>query len=231
MFIYFVNCCCIITLRNDWFKRTKVVWIINAPLYFNDLALITPSQTIKKSIFIKIYESSFKTSLCSELHNLLQKHAERGKKKPSSPDQIWSLEHDPVITLGKSADFSGILNPKGLPIVETDRGGKTTYHGPGQLVLYTIINYRRSKLSPRKLVTILEQSMIELLALKGLTGSRKDGAPGIYIDDKKIGSIGLRFGKNFSYHGMALNVNMDLSFRSDIYLWLQRPGGDSTCKL
>ena len=96
------------------------------------------------------------------------------KKSPSSPDQIWSLEHDPVITLGKSADFSGILNSKGLPIVETDRGGKTTYHGPGQLVLYTIINYRRSRLSPRRIVTILEQSMIEFLSLKGLTGSRKD---------------------------------------------------------
>ena len=133
------------------------------------------------------------------------------KKSPSSPDQIWSLEHDPVITLGKSADPSSILNSKGLPIVKTDRGGDATYHGPGQLVVYTIINYRRSKLSPRMLVTRLEQSMIEFLALKGLTGSRKDGAPGIYIDGKKIGSIGLRFGKNFSYHGMALNVNMELA--------------------
>ena len=162
-------------------------------------------NVVSKHLFVQNYLTCYKNML------------KEVKKSPSSPDQIWSLEHDPVITLGKSADFSGILNSKGLPIVETDRGGKTTYHGPGQLVLYTIINYRRSKLSPRKLVTILEQSMIDLLALKGLTGSRKDGAPGIYIDDKKIGSIGLRFGKNFSYHGMALNVNMDLSPFDEIY--------------
>ena len=156
-------------------------------------------KVISKHLYIQEYAACYKNMLIE------------AKKSPSCPDQIWSLEHEPVITIGKSADSSSILNSKGLPIMETDRGGKVTYHGPGQLVVYTIINYRSLKISPRMLVTKLEQSMIEFLASKGLTGSRRAGAPGVYIDNKKIGSIGLRFGKNFSYHGMAFNLNMDLS--------------------
>ena len=162
-------------------------------------------KVISKHLFIQDYLTCY-----GKMQN-------QAKQAPSSPDQIWSLEHNPVITIGKSADFSNILSSNTLPVIETDRGGKATYHGPGQLIVYTIINYRRLSLSPTKLVRVLEFGIIEFLASKGLNGVRQKGAPGVYIEGKKIASIGLRFGKNFSYHGLSLNLNMDLSPFDNIY--------------
>ncbi len=162
-------------------------------------------EVISKHLFIQDYATCY------------IKMQNQARQAPNSPDQIWSLEHNPVVTIGKSSDFSNILSSNKFPVIETDRGGKATYHGPGQLIVYTIINYRRLNLFPSALVQILEQGIIKFLSTKGLVGSRQKGAPGVYIEEKKIASIGLRFGKNFSYHGLSLNLDMDLSPFDDIH--------------
>ena len=162
-------------------------------------------KVVSKHLFLQDYLTCYRE---------MQKQAHRSA---DSPDQIWSLEHNAVVTVGKSAGFSNILSSNMLPVIETDRGGQVTYHGPGQLVIYTIINYRRSSLSPRKFVEILEEGVLQFLFDKGIDGQRRRGAPGVYINEKKIASIGLRFGKNFSYHGLSLNLDMDLSHFDNIY--------------
>ena len=133
------------------------------------------------------------------------------KKSPESLDQIWFLEHFPVITLGKSAKENNILLSGTIPIVKTDRGGDVTYHGPGQLVVYFMINVKKLGFGPREFVIRLENSVINCLADFGAEAYGRRDAPGVYIKDKKIASLGLRFTRGYSYHGIALNVCMDLS--------------------
>lgn len=131
-------------------------------------------------------------------------------------DEIWLLEHTPVFTQGQNGKPEHILSPGIIPIVKTDRGGQVTYHGPGQLMVYTLIDLRRKKLNVREFVTILEQSVIDLLAESKVNAYAKREAPGVYIKEtgeereKKICSIGLRIRQGCTYHGIALNVNMDL---------------------
>ena len=125
-------------------------------------------------------------------------------------DEIWLLEHHPVFTQGQNGKPEHVLNPGNIPIVQTDRGGQVTYHGPGQLMIYTLIDLKRKKLNVRELVTRLEQSIIDLLAEYGITALAKREAPGVYMDDKKICSIGLRIRKGCAYHGIAFNVALDL---------------------
>lgn len=125
-------------------------------------------------------------------------------------DEIWLLEHNPVFTQGQNGKPEHVLNPGTIPIVQTDRGGQVTYHGPGQLMVYTLIDLRRKKIHVRELVTVLEQSVIDLLAEHNITAAAKSDAPGVYVDHKKIGSIGLRIRKGCSYHGIAFNVALDL---------------------
>lgn len=126
-------------------------------------------------------------------------------------DEIWCLEHNPVYTLGLNGKPEHLLSPGNIPIVNSDRGGQVTYHGPGQLVVYTLIDLKRLNLDIRRLVTVLEQAMINILAQFEITAVAKPEAPGVYVNDKKIGSVGIRIKRNCSYHGLSFNNNMDLT--------------------
>ena len=132
-------------------------------------------------------------------------------RTPETADEIWILEHKPVFTLGLNGKRDHLLNPGAIPVINTDRGGQVTYHGPGQLVLYTLLDINRLKLGVRQLVTILEQSIIDTIAQYGIRSNAKPEAPGVYVENKKIASIGLRIRKGCSYHGISINNQMDLS--------------------
>jgi lipoyl(octanoyl) transferase len=125
-------------------------------------------------------------------------------------DEIWFTEHPPVFTLGLSASREHLLAPGDIPIVQIDRGGQVTYHGPGQLMIYPLIDLKRARLGVRDLVTALEQSVVDLANEYGIDAKSRKDAPGVYVDGLKLASVGLRVRRNASYHGMALNVNMDL---------------------
>lgn len=128
----------------------------------------------------------------------------------SHDDELWFLQHAPVYTMGQNADPIHLLNPGDIPVINIDRGGQVTYHGPGQLVVYPLITLETYKLGIRSLVTLLEQSMVDTLAEFEITAAAKADAPGVYVDEKKIGSIGLRVKNGRCYHGLALNIDMDL---------------------
>jgi lipoyl(octanoyl) transferase len=134
------------------------------------------------------------------------------QRKEDTSDELWLLEHPPVYTLGLGADPAhGPKVENGIPVVSTERGGEITYHGPGQIVLYTLIDLARRGIKVREFVRLLEQAAIDTLALYGVRGERKPGAPGIYVDGAKIAALGLRVSRGRAYHGLALNVDMDLS--------------------
>lgn len=132
------------------------------------------------------------------------------ERSANAADQIWVLEHPPVYTQGTACE-SGALLPSDIPVVKTDRGGQITYHGPGQIVLYPLINLRRHGLGVKKFVDIIEQSMIDVLAELGIASKRRPDAPGVYVNNAKIGALGLRVKRGSSYHGLSLNVDMDLA--------------------
>jgi lipoyl(octanoyl) transferase len=126
-------------------------------------------------------------------------------------DEIWLLEHEPVFTLGMNADPSHLLAPGEIPVVQIDRGGQVTYHGPGQLVVYALIDLRRARLGVRDLVTALERSVIEYVGEFGIQARCRVDAPGVYVGSRKLASVGLRVRRGGSYHGLAFNVSMDLA--------------------
>lgn len=128
----------------------------------------------------------------------------------ATEDQIWTLEHPPVYTLGLAGRLEHVHSPGDIAVIKTDRGGQVTYHGPGQLVVYTLLDLRRLQISPRSLVQRLEQAVIDLLGELGIRGNRCPGAPGVYVDDGKIAALGVRIRRGRSYHGLALNVDVDL---------------------
>ena len=128
-----------------------------------------------------------------------------------TPDELWVVEHPPVYTLGQAGKPEHILRDIGIPLVKIDRGGQVTYHGPGQVVIYLLLDLPRLKIKVRELVTAIEQAVIDLLAEYSVTAERRDGAPGVYVGDAKIAALGLRIRRGCSYHGVALNVQMDLS--------------------
>ena len=132
------------------------------------------------------------------------------QRTPETPDQIWFLEHPPVFTLGMNAAPEHLLAPGDIPVVQIDRGGQVTYHGPGQLVVYPLIDVRRAGLGVRQLVMSLESAIIDLLASWNITALARRDAPGVYVDGRKVASIGLRIRRGSSYHGLAFNVAMDL---------------------
>lgn len=133
------------------------------------------------------------------------------QRTAKTPDEIWRVEHPPVFTLGLNGDRRHLLAPVDIPVIETDRGGQVTYHGPGQLVIYLLADLRRLHLGPRQLVTILENAMIYALAQYGIESCARADAPGVYVDGKKIGSVGLRIRHGCCYHGLSLNNQMDLT--------------------
>jgi lipoyl(octanoyl) transferase len=129
----------------------------------------------------------------------------------ASADEIWFLEHPPVFTLGMNADPAHLLGPGEVPVVRIDRGGQVTYHGPGQLVVYPLIDLRRAQLGVRELVSALEGAVIDYVATLGIEATARRAAPGVYVEPRKLASIGIRVRRGASYHGLALNVNMDLA--------------------
>ncbi len=128
-----------------------------------------------------------------------------------TPDQFWLVEHDPVFTQGKAGRPEHLLMPGDIPVVQTDRGGQVTYHGPGQVVLYPLIDVRRARLGVRDLVSGLENAVIALLARHGVEARARPDAPGVYVGEAKIASLGLRIRRGGSFHGVALNVDGDLA--------------------
>jgi lipoyl(octanoyl) transferase len=128
----------------------------------------------------------------------------------NTPDEIWLLQHPPVFTQGQAGKAEHVLAPGDIPVVQVDRGGQVTYHGPGQWVIYLLVDLRRHSMGVRDLVTLIENSIIELLDGYGITAQTRQKAPGVYVDGSKIASLGLRIRKGSSYHGLALNVDMDL---------------------
>lgn len=132
-------------------------------------------------------------------------------RSEETSDEIWVLEHPPVFTQGQNGKSEHILEQGDIPIIQVDRGGQVTYHGPGQLVVYPLINLKKLNLNVRDMVSLLEQSVIQMLKDYQIDAYAKLKAPGIYIEEQKIGSIGLRIRRGCSYHGLALNINMDLS--------------------
>ena len=132
------------------------------------------------------------------------------QKYGSEPDELWFAEHYPVFTLGHAAEEKNIISNNNIPVVRTDRGGQVTYHGPGQLMIYFLLNLRRLGWGPKRLICELEEVMINLLSKYGVNAKRRIGAPGIYVQGKKIASIGLKIKKGHCYHGISFNIDMDL---------------------
>jgi lipoyl(octanoyl) transferase len=131
-------------------------------------------------------------------------------RQEDTADEIWLVEHPPVFTLGLNASREHLLDPGTIPVVQIDRGGQVTYHGPGQLVLYPLLNLRRRRLNVRELVVALEDSIVAYAAELGITATGSRAAPGVYVAGAKLASIGLRIRRGASYHGAALNVSLDL---------------------
>jgi lipoyl(octanoyl) transferase len=126
-------------------------------------------------------------------------------------DEVWLVEHDPVFTQGQAGKPEHVLVPGDIPVVQSDRGGQVTYHGPGQLVVYFLIDLKRKKVGVRELVSHIENLVVATLAHYGVTAYARPDAPGVYVDSAKICSLGLRIRRGCSFHGLALNINMDLS--------------------
>ena len=129
----------------------------------------------------------------------------------TTPDEIWLVEHLPVFTQGQAGKAEHLLMTGDIPVIQSDRGGQVTYHGPGQQVMYVMLNLKRRKLGVRELVTLLEQTVVNTLAEYGIDAHPRADAPGVYVGEMKICSLGLRIRKGCSFHGLALNINMDLT--------------------
>ena len=136
-----------------------------------------------------------------------------------TPDQLWLLQHPRVFTQGMAGKAEHVLAPGDIPVIQVDRGGQVTYHGPGQWVLYLLVDLRRHQLGVRNLVDLIERSIVKLLAHYGIDGVPRPDAPGVYVDGSKIAALGLRVRRGCSYHGLSLNVDMDLEPFSRINPW------------
>jgi len=132
------------------------------------------------------------------------------QRGPDTPDEIWFLEHPPVFTLGMNASRDHVIAPGDIPVVQIDRGGQVTYHGPGQLVVYPLVDLRRAGLGVRDIVTALERSVIDYAAELGIAAECRKKAPGVYVNGRKLASVGIRVRRGASYHGVAVNVSADL---------------------
>ena len=140
----------------------------------------------------------------------MQRFTDERKLVPDTQDEVWLVQHPPVFTQGQAGKAEHLLLPGDIPVVKSDRGGQVTYHGPGQLVAYLMLDVRRLGYGVRELVTRMEQCLIDLLASYGVSAAAKPDAPGVYVDGAKIASLGLRIRNGCSFHGLALNVDMDL---------------------
>lgn len=157
------------------------------------------SQPVVRELGLQVYEPVWRS---------MQEFTD--SRDASTPDEIWFCEHERVFTLGLNTQPEHLLAPGDIPVVQIDRGGQVTYHGPGQLMIYPLIDLRRAGLGVRDLVTGLEQSVVDLCADYGVEAASRSDAPGVYVDGVKLASIGLRIRRGASFHGMALNVDVDL---------------------
>ncbi len=132
------------------------------------------------------------------------------QRTPATPSELWVLEHDPVFTQGQAGKPEHVLDPGSIPLIQSDRGGQVTYHGPGQLVIYLLLSLREAGLGVRGLVSAMENSVIALLAQYDVHARARPDAPGVYVGDAKIAALGLRVRRGYTYHGLSLNVDMDL---------------------
>ena len=160
------------------------------------MPLLKLDQVVIKDLGIKQYQETF-----SAMKDFVAK---------GEDESIWMLEHYPVFTLGTAADQKHILKRTDIDILQADRGGEVTYHGPGQLVIYFLLNIKKRNLGPKKFVKQLENLVQKILLDFQIQSNTIEGSPGVYVDSKKIASIGLRFSKGYSYHGISINVDMDL---------------------
>ena len=157
---------------------------------------------MSKELTFKSLGTSNYLETLSEMKNHLQSE--------DFQNEIWLLEHPPVFTLGTAADKNHVLTPKDIPVIQSDRGGEVTYHGPGQLVIYFMIDIKKLELGPRSLIINLQKFIQSLLARYSIESNFIEGAPGVYVKGEKIASIGLRISKGKTYHGVSINVDMDL---------------------
>lgn len=171
-----------------------------------------PLQPARRDLaVVDLGRSDYRQSLARMRAFVDERIAARQAGKPDPGNQLWLTEHEPVFTLGRAARRDHLHDPGAIPVIETERGGHVTYHGPGQLVAYPLIDLPRSGLGVRRYVCALEAAVIDTLAWAGVEGRRRDGAPGIYLPEgAKIASIGLKVSYGFTYHGLSLNVAMDL---------------------
>jgi lipoyl(octanoyl) transferase len=170
-----------------WFKATPSAHDLQLP------------ELIVRRLGLQDYQPLFKSM------RYLAEHME-----PNRADEIWLLSHKPVFTQGQAGSAEHILNAGNIPVVQIDRGGQITYHGPGQLVCYLLLNIRRRKFGVRKLIDMIESALLLTLGEFGIEASTKPKAPGVYVNDAKIAALGLRIKNGLSYHGLSLNVGMDL---------------------
>ena len=149
---------------------------------------------------------------CTPYHEAVQSMRLRTDARGAdSPDELWLLEHRPIFTLGQAGRRGHVRDPGAIPVVRSDRGGQVTYHGPGQLVAYLLFDLRRAKVGVRRIVDTLEQAVIDMLNGLSIEAARLDGAPGVYVEGRKIASVGLRVRAGCTFHGMSINVDLDLS--------------------
>ncbi len=149
----------------------------------------------------------------NEILQMMQEFTEdrlQEETRDSADDEIWLLQHKPVFTLGKAGKMEHVLDPKDIPVVQSDRGGQVTYHGPGQLIAYLMLDLKHLNFDARSFVVFLEQCIITLLDSYGISAHTKENAPGVYVNGAKIASIGLRIKQDLTYHGIAINHKMDL---------------------
>lgn len=172
-----------------------------------DAALVTaapaaqrPPAAIVRRMGLRDYETTWRA---------MQRFTD--ERTPATPDEIWLLEHEPVFTLGMNASRAHLLAPGSIPVVQVDRGGQVTYHGPGQLMVYPLVDLKRAGLGIRDFVTALENAVIALAAEDGIAAVCQRGAPGVYVAGRKLASVGVRVRRTGAYHGLALNVAMDLA--------------------
>jgi lipoyl(octanoyl) transferase len=161
---------------------------------------VAPAELIVRHLGLVDYLPTLET-----MRRLTRERDER------TPDEIWLLQHPQVFTQGQAGKAEHLLAPGDIPVIQVERGGQVTYHGPGQLVAYLMLDLRRLGLGVRELVTALEQSLVDVLATYGVEAAPKADAPGVYVEGDKIASLGLRVSRGCSFHGLALNVDMDMS--------------------
>ncbi len=159
-----------------------------------------PDKLIIRDLGLQEYEPVWK-----------QMQAFTAQRTDTTPDELWCLQHPPVFTMGLNGKQKHLLNISDIPVVDIDRGGQVTYHGPGQLIIYTLIDLGRMNIGVKELVAMIEQAIITLLKEYGIEAQPRENAPGVYVGEAKIAALGLRIKKNRSYHGLSLNIDMDLA--------------------